>query len=213
MLQKRSDLTGQKPCKDPPKRPCFRHKQDRDGDTFDSMKTKHTLLALMLGTGLLASCSTETNNSPAAAIKALEQTPKAEIKPATVGKYPVPALQTPSIPDPALYQSGKHAINAPSKPSGPPAVLDITSAESIVASLKLMDEQLQDADRLRLRSALSMLQMQLSREIAVLAQSNPTMQLDDELLIKTMFQDVKGMTANELINHGERLRVRLMPAN
>jgi hypothetical protein len=90
--------------------------------------------------------------------------------------------------------------------------LDASSPESLVASLKRAESTLGPRDLERLRAALTVIQLMMSRKVAALAVADPTQaNLTDDQLLRLGFGEVDGKTIKEVIDYSIRMAPIVVP--
>lgn len=121
---------------------------------------------------------------------------------------PLPASLTrpdPVIPD--TTQAAKQRASASLS-----LRIDASSPDALIASLQRAEQALSPNDLNRLRTALTVVQMMMSRKMAALAVADPNgINLTDEQLLKLAFGEIHNKTVEEVIAYGIRMTPIVAP--
>lgn len=90
--------------------------------------------------------------------------------------------------------------------------IDASSPEALIASLQRAEQSLSPNDLTRLRAALTVVQMMMSRKMAALAVADPNgLNLTDNDLLQIAFGDIHDRTIEEVIAYGIRMAPVVAP--
>ena len=144
------------------------------------------------------------SSAPRARGEAVESVPARSAPPA------LPAPQSLLRPDPVFPDHSAAAMT--SSRAALQLRVDASTPESLVASLQAAERGLSAADLNRLRVALSVIQMVMSRKVAAVAIASPTnVNMSDQELLELAFGDIHNKTIEEVIAYGIRMAPVVVP--